>query len=81
MYAVVASAKALYDRLGLMGESAIDGDTFLDLWVYVILKANVKDLVSFCTTSRISYKYIYWVFFTSQNLHKLAKGAVQKKFS
>lgn len=45
MYAVVAAAKALYERLGAMGESSIDGDTFLDLWVYVILRAKVKDLV------------------------------------
>ncbi len=46
MYAVVAAAKALYERLGAMGESSIDGDSFLDLWVYVILRAKVKDLVS-----------------------------------
>lgn len=46
MYAVVAAAKALYDQLGEMGESSIDGDSFLDLWIYVIIKAGVKDLVS-----------------------------------
>lgn len=45
MYAVVAAAKALYDQLGVMREMSIDGDSFLDLWVYVILKANMKDLV------------------------------------
>ena len=46
MYSVVAAAKALYDRLGELGETSIDGDAFLDLWIYVIVKANVKDLVS-----------------------------------
>ena len=46
MYAVVAAAKALYEQLGEMGESSIDGDSFLDLWIYVIIKAGVKDLVS-----------------------------------
>ena len=46
MYAVVAAAKALYEQLGEMGESSIDGDSFLDLWIYVIIKASVKDLVS-----------------------------------
>ena len=45
MYAIVAAAKALYDQLGMMGEMSIDGDSFLDLWVYIILKANIKDLV------------------------------------
>ncbi len=45
MYAVVAAAKALYDQLGMLREMSIDGDSFLDLWVYVILKANIKDLV------------------------------------
>ncbi len=52
MYAVVAAAKALYERLGAMGESSIDGDTFLDLWVYVILRAKVKDLVSGCVVMK-----------------------------
>ena len=46
MYSVVAAAKALYEQLSVMGESSIDGDAFLDLWIYVIIKANVKDLVS-----------------------------------
>ena len=46
MYSVVGAAKALYDRLGDIGESSIDGDAFLDLWIYVIIKANIKDLVS-----------------------------------
>ena len=46
MYAVVAAAKALYEQLGEMGESSIDGDSFLDLWIYVIIKAGIKDLVS-----------------------------------
>ena len=46
MYAVVAAAKALYEQLGEMGESSIDGDSFLDLWIYVIIKAGVKDLVN-----------------------------------
>ena len=46
MYSVVGAAKALYDRLGDIGESSIDGDAFLDLWIYVITKANIKDLVS-----------------------------------
>ena len=46
MYRVVAAVKALYDQLGDMGERSIDGDSFLDLWIYVIIKANVKDLVS-----------------------------------
>lgn len=45
MYSIVAAAKALYDQLSAMGESSIDGDSFLDLWIYVILKANVKNLV------------------------------------
>ena len=45
MYAVVEAAKALYEQLGDMGESSIDGDSFLDLWIYVIIKAGVKDLV------------------------------------
>ena len=45
MYSVVGAAKALYDRLGDIGESSIDGDAFLDLWIYVIIKANIKDLV------------------------------------
>ena len=51
MYTIVAAAKALYDQLGVMGEMSIDGDSFLDLWIYVILKANVKDLVG-------SYPYL-----------------------
>ena len=46
MYSVVAAAKALYDQLGDLGETSIDGDAFLDLWIYVIIKANIKDLVS-----------------------------------
>ncbi len=46
MSAVVAAAKALYDQLSTMGEDSIDGDSFLDLWVYVIIKANIPDLVS-----------------------------------
>ena len=45
MSAVVAAAKALYDQLNLMGEDSIDGDSFLDLWVYVCIKANIPDLV------------------------------------
>ena len=45
MYSIVAAAKALYDQLGEMGETSIDGDSFLDLWIYVIIKANVKDMV------------------------------------
>ena len=45
MYTIVAAAKALYDQLGMMGEMSIDGDSFLDLWIYIILKANIKDLV------------------------------------
>ncbi len=28
-----------------MGENSIDGDSFLDLWMYVTIKANVPDLV------------------------------------
>ena len=50
MYSVVGAAKALYDRLGDIGESSIDGDAFLDLWIYVIIKANIKDLVSLCVS-------------------------------
>ena len=46
MYSVVAAVKALYDQLGNLEETSIDGDSFLDLWIYVIIKANVKDLVS-----------------------------------
>ena len=46
MYSVVEAARALYEQLNSMGESSIDGDSFLDLWIYVIIKANVKDLVS-----------------------------------
>ena len=46
MYSVVAAVKALYDQLGYLGESSVDGDAFLDLWIYVIIKANVKDLVN-----------------------------------
>ena len=46
MYAVVAAAKALYEQLGRMGDTSINGDSFLDLWIYVIIKANVRDLVS-----------------------------------
>jgi hypothetical protein len=46
MYSVVGAAKALYDRLGDIGESSIDGDAFLDLWIYVIIKANIKDLAT-----------------------------------
>jgi hypothetical protein len=51
MYAVVAAAKALYEQLGEMGESSIDGDSFLDLWIYVIIKAGVKDLVNISIAS------------------------------
>ena len=51
MYTIVAAAKALYDQLGVMGEMSIDGDSFLDLWVYVILKANIKDLLGNLTGS------------------------------
>ena len=50
MYSVVAAAKALYDRLEHIGESSVDGDAFLDLWIYVIIKANITDLVSFWST-------------------------------
>ncbi len=45
MSAIVSSAKALYDQLSRMGEDSIDGDSFLDLWVYVIIKANIPQLV------------------------------------
>ena len=45
MYSIVAAAKALYDQLGMMGEMSIDGDSFLDLWIYIIVKANIRDLV------------------------------------
>jgi hypothetical protein len=46
MYSVVAAAKALYDKLGDIGEGSIDGDAFLDLWIYVIIKANIKNLAT-----------------------------------
>lgn len=46
MYSVVAAAKALYDQLGNTKDLSIDGDSFLDLWVYAILKANIPDAVS-----------------------------------
>lgn len=45
MSGVVAAAKAVYDQLSTMGENSIDGDSFLDLWMYVTIKANVPDLV------------------------------------
>ena len=45
MYSVVSAVKALYDQLESLEETSIDGDAFLDLWIYVIIKANVKDLV------------------------------------
>lgn len=45
MSGVVAAAKSLYDQLNMMGETSIDGDSFLDLWIYVIIKANVPNLV------------------------------------
>ncbi len=48
MSAVVGAAKALYDQLSTMGEDSIDGDSFLDLWIYVTLKANLPELVSGC---------------------------------
>ena len=50
MSAVVIAAKALYDQLNLMGEASIDGDSFLDLWVYVIIKANIPELVDIHNT-------------------------------
>eukprot|EP00731_Ephydatia_muelleri_P021558 Em0014g149a len=46
MYSIVAAAKALYDQLGNTKDLSIDGDSFLDLWVYAILKANIPDAVS-----------------------------------
>ena len=58
MYSVVAAAKALYDQLGDLGETSIDGDAFLDLWIYVIIKANIKDLVSDVYTVAHMYMYI-----------------------
>jgi hypothetical protein len=30
----------------MMEEGHIDGDTFLDLWVYVCIKANMKDMAT-----------------------------------
>jgi len=48
MSAVVGAAKALYDQLSTMGEESIDGDSFLDLWIYVTLKACIPELVSRC---------------------------------
>ena len=41
MSEVVSAAKAMYDQLSSMGEDIIDGDSFLDLWIYVTLKANI----------------------------------------
>ena len=52
MYSVVSGAKALYDQLGDLGETSIDGDAFLDLWIYIIIKANIKDLVSYSSSTR-----------------------------
>lgn len=46
MSGVVAAAKAVYDQLSTMGENSIDGDSFLDLWMYVTIKANVPDLAT-----------------------------------
>ena len=57
MYAVVAAAKALYEQLGEMGESSIDGDSFLDLWIYVIIKAGIKDLV--CVQELSDFECVY----------------------
>ena len=55
MYTIVAAAKALYDQLGMMGEMSIDGDSFLDLWIYIILKANIKDLVGVVSGCGLSW--------------------------
>ena len=37
---------ALYDQFSSMGEESINGHSFLDLWIYVTLKANIPELVS-----------------------------------
>ena len=60
MYSVVAAAKALYDQLGDLGETSIDGDAFLDLWIYVIIKANIKDLVSDVYTSSHVHVHVHY---------------------
>jgi len=53
MYTIVAAAKALYEQLGVMGEMSIDGDSFLDLWIYIILKANMRDMVGVVSSVKI----------------------------
>ena len=70
MYSVVGAAKALYDRLGDIGESSIDGDACLDLWIYVIIKANIKDLVS-----------LLFVYFKKFFLHVRSKFTFQSETS
>ena len=75
MSAVVGVAKSLYDQLSCMGEDSIDGDSFLDLWIYVTLKAYIPELVSgsgsVCVCSTNSYIVVgewgYW----KTTLHQL----------